>query len=85
MVSLGILLSKGADGVQRNAVRAVELFENAIATGNVRALSHLVIPFVTGADGVSSNHPRSVEVYKREDGRTKSIIEYAEALLDFVE
>lgn len=87
MVSLGILLSKGEDGVPQNAVRSVELLEKAIVAGNLYAMNHLAILFETGADGVSSDHPRSVELYKRviEDGRNKSLVDYAKARLELLE
>ena len=34
MVNLGVLLEKGAEGVERDAVRAVALYGRAMAKGN---------------------------------------------------
>lgn len=66
MVLLGVVLRKGAEGVQPNPVRAMHLFINAIEQGgSVGARIHLGLLLESGAEAVVPNPVRSVELWTR--------------------
>lgn len=64
--SLAKLLVRGAEGVTRDAVRAKELFEEAIMTGDdLDAVYNLANLLLDGAPGVEVDAPKAVELYER--------------------
>ncbi|CDF40948.1 Sel1-repeat containing protein [Chondrus crispus] len=66
MFHLGLLLEEGAEGVKRDPVRAVELYERAIAErGDIEAMFHLGKLLRKGADGVERDAVRAIELYGR--------------------
>lgn len=82
---LAKLLLEGADGVKRDAVRAKELFEEAMMTGDgIEAVYNLANLLQDGAPGVSVDAPKAVKLYERaiKEGRHTGAMYMLAKLLD---
>lgn len=66
IVCLANLLSSGAPGVQRNAPRALQLYEQAIETSQIStAMVNLANLLSSGAPGVPKNVSRAMQLYQQ--------------------
>lgn len=63
MHNLAMLYLRGVNGVEKDAVRAKELFQQTAERSHVPSMSNLATLFHHGTDGIPSNHTLGRELY----------------------
>lgn len=63
---MSVLLQYGAEGVDRDAIRAKELYERPIREGDhINSMHNLAHLLKTGAEGIEKNEIRANELLER--------------------